>query len=122
MLARAVAGLCCAVTAAGATASLPLRPVARVPLSGPPVRFDYTSLDPATHTLWISHMDADQLLAFDVVHRRITHTIAAPGVHGVIPVPQPGRVYASATNAHEMLTIDSRTGTVLAHAPAGEYP
>jgi DNA-binding beta-propeller fold protein YncE len=118
MLARALVGLCCVTFAA----SLPLRTVARVPLSGPPVRFDYTSLDPTRHTLWISHMDASQLLAFDVVHRRITKTIAAPGVHGVIAVPQIGRVYASATDAREVLTIDSRTGKVLAHAPAGEYP
>ena len=102
--------------------SLPLRVVARVPLSGPPVRFDYTSIDPSTRTLWISHMDADRLLAFDVVHRKIVLTIAAPGVHGVIAVPAIHRVYASATNAREMYTIDSRSGRVLAKAPAGEYP
>lgn len=103
-------------------AALPLHAVARVPLSGPPVRFDYTSIDATTHTLWISHMDASQLLAFDVVHRKITHTISAPGVHGVIAVPQLHRVYASATNAREVLTLDSRSGKVLASAPAGEYP
>jgi DNA-binding beta-propeller fold protein YncE len=67
-------------------------------------------------------MDASQLLAFDVVKRKITKTIAAPGVHGVIAVPQLGRVYASATNAREVLTINARTGSVLARAPAGEYP
>jgi DNA-binding beta-propeller fold protein YncE len=106
----------------GATGSLPLRTVARVPLSGPPVRFDYTSIDPTTHTLWISHMDAGQLLAFDIRRRTITKTVAAPGVHGVIAVPALGRVYASATNAREVLTINSRTGAVLARAPAGEYP
>jgi hypothetical protein len=111
-----------AVLAVATSAALPLHEVARVPLSGPPVRFDYTSVDPSTHTLWISHMDASQLLAFDLAHRRITKTIAAPGVHGVIAVPQLGRVYASATNAHEMLTIDAHTGRVLAHAPAGAYP
>jgi DNA-binding beta-propeller fold protein YncE len=93
-----------------------------VPLSGPAVRFDYTSIDPATHTLWISHMDAGQLLAFDVARRKITKTIAAPGVHGVIAVPQIGRVYASATDAREVLTINARTGAVLARAPAGLYP
>jgi DNA-binding beta-propeller fold protein YncE len=113
-------------TAAGASArtdgSLPLRQVARVSLSGPPVRFDYTSIDPTTHTLWISHMDASQLLAFNVVSRKITKTISAPGVHGVIAVPQLGRVYASATNARQVLTINSQTGAVLATAPAGEYP
>ncbi len=112
----------CAAAAACTDGGLPLRTVARVPLSGPPVRFDYTSVDPTTHTLWISHMDASRLLGFDLVHRRITKTISAPGVHGVIAVPQIGRVYASATNAREVLTINSRTGAVLARAPAGEYP
>jgi DNA-binding beta-propeller fold protein YncE len=107
---------------ASAVASLPLHVVARVPLSGPAVRFDYTSVDPHTKRLWIAHMDANQLLAFDVVRRRIVKTIAAPGVHGVIAVPELGRVYASATNDREVLTLDARTGAVLARAPAGAYP
>lgn len=55
-------------------------------------------------------MDASQLLAFNVVNRRITKTISAPGVHGVIAVPQIGRVYASATNEREVLTINLRPG------------
>jgi DNA-binding beta-propeller fold protein YncE len=67
-------------------------------------------------------MDADQLLAFDLRRRAIRKTIAAPGVHGVIAVPGTNRVYASATNARELLTIDARTGAVLAKAPAGAYP
>ena len=121
-----VLGLALLATAATASAraggSLPLRTVARVPLSGPAVRFDYTSVDPSTHTLWIAHMDASQLLAFDLVHRRIIRTIPAPGVHGVIAVPQLGRVYASATNDRQALTLDARTGAILARAPAGEYP
>jgi DNA-binding beta-propeller fold protein YncE len=111
-----------ATAAARTNGGLPLQTVARVPLSGPPVRFDYASIDPQTHTLWISHMDAGELLAFDLVHRKITKTISAPGVHGVIAVPQIGRVYASATNARDVLTINSHTGAVLARAPAGEYP
>jgi DNA-binding beta-propeller fold protein YncE len=107
---------------ARAEGNLPLRTVARLPLSGPPVRFDYTSFDPSTGRLWIAHMDANQLLAFDVVHRKIVKTISVPGVHGVIAVPQLGRVYASATNDREVLTLNARTGAVLARAPAGEYP
>jgi DNA-binding beta-propeller fold protein YncE len=103
-------------------AGLPLKTVARVPLSGPAVRFDYTSLDPGTNRLWVSHMDASQLLAVDVRTRKIVKTVAAPGVHGVIVVPALGRVYASATNAREVLTIDAKTGGILARAPAGEYP
>jgi DNA-binding beta-propeller fold protein YncE len=107
---------------ASGSAGLPLVVVARVPLSGPAVRFDYTSIDPGTGRLWIAHMDADQLFAVDLRSQRIVKTIAAPGVHGVIAVPALGRVYASATNVHEVLTIDARSGRILARAPAGQYP
>jgi DNA-binding beta-propeller fold protein YncE len=127
MLARCVPAatalaLALTATAWAAGGGLHLRAVARVPLSGPPVRFDYTSFDASTQLLWISHMDASRLLAFDVRRRKIVKTIAAPGVHGVIAVPELNRVFASATNAHEVLTLNARTGAVLAHAPAGEYP
>jgi DNA-binding beta-propeller fold protein YncE len=37
-------------------------------------------------------------------------------------VPALSRVYASATDAHEAITLDGRTGKILAHAPAGQYP
>jgi DNA-binding beta-propeller fold protein YncE len=110
------------VTAATSAAGLPLQTVARVPLSGPSVRFDYTSLDPTTDRLWIAHMNAGQLLAVDVRSRKIVATLPAPGVHGVIAVPQLGRVFASATDAGQAFTIDSRTGSILARAPAGAYP
>jgi DNA-binding beta-propeller fold protein YncE len=117
-----VASLAALVPVASAGSSLPLQTVARVPLSGPAVRFDYTSIDESTNRLWVAHMDADQLLAVDLRTRRVVKTIAAPGVHGVIAVPALGRVYASATNARQVLTIDARSGKVLARAPAGQYP
>jgi DNA-binding beta-propeller fold protein YncE len=108
--------------AGGASPGLPLRVAARVPLPGPANRFDYASLDPSTGRLWISHMNANELLAFDLRRRKVVLTIRAPGVHGVLAVPALGRVYASATNAHEVLTVDAHTGAVLASAPAGRYP
>ena len=101
-------------------APLPLKQVASVRLPGPSNRFDYTSLDPTTGRLYIAHMNAGQLLVFDVRTRRVLQTIAAPGVHGVIVVPQLHRVYASATDDRQLFTIDSRTGRVLNRAPAGE--
>jgi len=102
--------------------SVPLRLVANVTLPGPSNRFDYTSLDPTTNRLYIAHMNAGQLLVFDTRSRRVLKTIAAPGVHGVIAVPQLHRVYASATDARQLFTIDSRTGRVLRRAAAGSYP
>jgi DNA-binding beta-propeller fold protein YncE len=109
-------------TAPAAGPSLPLRTVARVPLPGPSVRFDYESLDPVAGRLYISHMDASQLLVFDVKARRVVKSIPAPGVHGVLAVPAVHRAYASATNDHEAITIDTRTEKVVARAAAGTYP
>jgi DNA-binding beta-propeller fold protein YncE len=108
--------------ASAAARSLPLHLVANVPLPGPSNRFDYTSLDQTANRLYIAHMDAGQLLVFDVKRRRVVGTIAAPGVHGVIAVPELHRVFASATDAKQLLTIDARTGRVLRRAPAGAYP
>jgi len=108
--------------AASTGSGLPLRAVARLPLSGGDVRFDYTALDPGSNRLYIAHMDASQLLVFDLRRRRIVKTIPAPGVHGVIAVAQLGRVFASATSAREVLTIDAKTDAVVARAPAGQYP
>lgn len=101
---------------------VPLKLVANVALPGPSNRFDYTSLDPTTGRLYIAHMNAGQSLVFDIRKRRVLRTIVAPGVHGVIAVPQLHRVYASATDARQLFTIDSRTGRVLRRAPAGSYP
>lgn len=119
MRAALVAGVAALSLAGG---SLPVKPVARVPLPGPSVRFDYQSLDAAAGRLWIAHMDAGQLLVFDVKHRRVVRSIAAPGVHGVIIVPAIHRAFASATDDHQAITIDTRTLRVVARAPAGSYP
>ena len=122
VLATAAAVAAAAVTRSTADSALPLKLVANVPLPGPSNRFDYTSLDPTTGRLYIAHMNAGQLLVFDTKTRRVVKTIAAPGVHGVIAVPQIHRVYASATDARQLFTIDSRTGRILNRAPAGDYP
>ena len=105
-----------------AAAGFPLRLVARVPLPGAGNRFDYTSVDDSTGRLYIAHMNSSELLVFDLKTRKVIKTIAAAGVHGVIAVPQLGRVFASATNDRQVLTIDARTFKVTARAPAGSYP
>ena len=78
-------------------APLPLKEVARVGLPGPSNRFDYTSIDPTTNRLYIAHMNASQLVTFDLGRRRIIRSVAVAGVHGVIAVPELQRVFASAS-------------------------
>jgi YVTN family beta-propeller protein len=111
-----------AVALAATAGSFPLQLVARVALPGASNRFDYTSVDPAAGRLYIAHMNSSELLVFNLQTQSVIKTIAAPGVHGVIAVPQLHRVFASATDDHEVLTIDARTNAVIAHAPAGSYP
>lgn len=112
----------CGGAAAAHRESPPLKLVATVALPGPANRFDYMSIDTASNRLYIAHMDAGQLVFFDLKKRRVVRIIEAPGVHGVISVPSLHRLYASATDAQQLLTIDSRTGKVTARAPAGRYP
>jgi DNA-binding beta-propeller fold protein YncE len=103
-------------------ATLPLTTVATVPLPGGFSRLDYASIDSQRHRLYIAHLGAGLVIVVDTKSRRVVKTIAAPGAHGTLAVPALGRVFASATNSHELLTIDEKTLKVIARAPAGSYP
>jgi len=68
-----------------------LRTVIDVPMPGPPVRFDYQSLDPTTGRLYIAHMNADQLVVFDTSSRKVVANLDGfARVHGVWAVPELG--------------------------------
>ena len=100
-----------------------LRVVADVPLTGPAVRFDYQSLDPSTGVLYIAHMNAGQLVVFDVGKREVVGTLDGfHGVHGVIAVPEEKRVYASVTDDHEVAAVDPETLRTVARVGAIRYP
>src|SRR5438874_5320243 len=102
--------------------ALPLKTVASVRLPGGSSRLDYASIDAKRNRLYIAHLGGGLVIVFDTKKRRVVKTIQAPGAHGVLAVPSLGRVYASATDAKQLLTIDERTNRVVASAPAGEYP
>ncbi len=100
-----------------------LRTVADVPMPGPAVRFDYQSLDTARNRLYIAHMNADHLVVFDVANRKVLANLGGfARVHGVLAVPQLGRVYASVTGHHEVAVVDASTLTVLARVAGVDYP
>jgi DNA-binding beta-propeller fold protein YncE len=104
-----------AMTAARSQTTFPLRTIADVPLSGGSSRMDYESLDPQAHLLFIAHMGAGQVIAFDVAHRRVIATIGGTRtVRGVLVVPRLHRVYAAAEGDHEVVVIDERTLHVVA--------
>ena len=102
---------------------LPLRRVAETPLTGPPVRFDYATLDAGHGLMFIAHMGADELVEVDVRARRVVRTLGdLPDVHGVIVVPEKRRVYATATGRNQLVAMDEDSGAVLFTAPTDDYP
>jgi DNA-binding beta-propeller fold protein YncE len=100
-----------------------LKLVAEVPLPGPAVRFDYQSLDAKNGRLYIAHMNADQLVVVDTEKRQVVANLDGfKRVHGVIAVPEIGRVFASATGEHEMKAVDMSTLKIIGQAGPINYP
>ena len=100
-----------------------LRLVADVPLPGPPVRFDYQSLDARSGRLYISHMGAGDVVVFDTKSRKVVATVGGlPGVTGVLAVHPLGRVYASVTQSHQVAVIDMNTLRVVARVGRPQFP
>jgi DNA-binding beta-propeller fold protein YncE len=101
----------------------PLRLVADIPMPGAAVRFDYQSLDPVSGRLYISHMNADQLVVFDTRSRQVVANLDGfARVHGVWAVPELGRVYASVTGNHQVAVVDMKTLKTLAQVGPVTYP
>jgi DNA-binding beta-propeller fold protein YncE len=97
--------------------------VADIPMPGPAVRFDYQSLDAESGRLYISHMNADQLVVFDTAKRQVVANLDGfRRVHGVWAVPELARVYASVTGEHAVAVIDSKTLHTLAKVGPITYP
>lgn len=55
----------------GGSNSAPLQLVADIPMPGPAVRFDYQRLDVSQGRLYLSHMNANQLVLFDAHTRQV---------------------------------------------------
>ena len=121
VLLGASAGAACAGPAV--PAALPLAHVADVPLGGHATRMDYASVDPARHLLFIAHLGDSAVIVFDTQENRVIARIEGlAGVHGVLAIPELGRVYATATGSNEVVAIDEATLKIIARTPTGAYP
>jgi len=100
-----------------------LETVDDIPLPGGASRFDYQSLDARRGLLFISHLGASTVMVFDLTSRSIRANIAhISDVHGVLALPELGRVYASATGEKQVEVIDEQSLRVVATIPGGNYP
>jgi DNA-binding beta-propeller fold protein YncE len=100
-----------------------IRTIAEVPMPGPAVSFDYQSLDRTTSRLYIAHMNADQLIVFDIKERKtVANLDGFKRVHGVWAVPELGRVYASVTGEKRVDAVDMKTLKAVGQAGPVVYP
>jgi YVTN family beta-propeller protein len=103
--------------------ALPLQRVADVPLPGNTTRLDYESIDSGRHLLFIAHLGDSAVIVFDTQKQNVVSRIGdVSDVHGVLVIPELGKVYASATGTNEVVAIDEATLKITARVPAGVYP
>jgi DNA-binding beta-propeller fold protein YncE len=97
--------------------------LADVPLTGGSTRFDYQSLDSSSGRLYIAHLGSDLMTVFDINKQTVVGDVKdLKRVHGVLAVPALHRIYASATGTNELVVIDDQSLSIIARAPAGDYP
>jgi DNA-binding beta-propeller fold protein YncE len=123
LLSVALVVVACRASGQASRSAAEWRVVADVPLPGPAARFDYQSFDATTGRLWIAHMGAGEVLAFDVRTRQVVARVRnMPGVTGVRVVPALQQVFAALSAGREVAVLDSRDGGVLARVPGGRFP
>jgi DNA-binding beta-propeller fold protein YncE len=118
-----VSSLAAAATSSTPTPPLRLKTLADVPLAGRATRLDYASVDAGRQLLFIAHLGDGVVIVVDTEARRLVKQIAnVSGVHGVLAIPELGRVYASATGTNEVVAIDEKSLEITARMPGGTYP
>lgn len=91
-----------------------------IPVPGP-VRWDYVSVDPLAHRLYVAHSDR-----VDVVDLRsdkpLLQLAPTPGVHGAAVARDVDRVFTSNGAADALGVFDLRTGRSLQTVKVGHHP
>ena len=86
-----------------------------------PVRWDYVSVDPDTHRLYVAHRER-----VDVIDTRdnkpILQLAPTPGVHGAAAAPDLNRVFTSNGAEGTVGVFDATSGKLLQTVKAGKNP
>jgi len=81
------------------------------------------SLDPSRNRLVLAHLGDGAAVVFDTHRKSVLGQIPhLAQVHGVLAVPELGRIYATATGTNELAVIDGENLEVIARVPVGRYP
>ena len=95
--------------------------IARVFQIGGPGAWDYTTVDPVNHRLYVSHGSA--VVAVDLASGKTVGTISPTlGARGVVVVPELGRGYIACAKANLVLVFDLKTLAAIAQVKTDEKP
>jgi YVTN family beta-propeller protein len=123
VIAIAVALVIAASPVAGRTPGLPLARVRDVRLPGNSSRFDYQSVDAPGRRLYLAHLGDSTVDVIDVDTLTVVATVPdIADVHGVLAVPEIGRVFGSATGTNELVTLDASSDQVIGRTPTSQFP
>ncbi len=83
--------------------------------------WDYLSVDPAAHRLYVSH--ATKVVVIDTQAGKVVGEIAdTPGVHGFALAPDLGRGFASNGRENKASIVDLKTLKTIQKVDTGENP
>ncbi|MDQ3904427.1 MAG: YncE family protein [Actinomycetota bacterium] len=103
--------------------ALGLQKLTDIPFPGSGSRFYYQSLNPFTHRLYIARMGANRVAVVDLQTQQVVNEIPeVADVHGVLAVPQLGKVYATATGDNQVVAIDEGSLRITGRTAGGDYP
>ena len=99
------------------------RVVRDVQLPGNTSRWDYQVYDRGAHRLYVAHLGANEIVAFDTRRQQVAGVVKGVSqVHGLVLATDLGRLYASATGTNQVAVIDTSRLAVVATIPTGNYP
>ncbi len=100
-----------------------LKTVADIPLPGASSRFDYASLDPGAHRLYMNHMGAGDVVVFDTASRQVVAVLEGfLRCTGILVVPSRHELYVSAPGEGSVAVLDTTTLKEIARIKVGDLP
>lgn len=91
-----------------------------IPMPGP-TRWDYASVDPQAHRLYLGHMDRVEVIDTRS-HKPVLQLAGTPGVHGAAAAGELNRVFTSDGAANAMGVFDLASGKRLGDVKVGAKP
>lgn len=113
-----------ALVSSAPLAARALKKIATIELPGPAgKRFDYLTIDPATHRLFVAHLGAGNVYVVDLATNKVLDTIThVPGVEGVTIVPELQKLYTSDWGEDAIGVVDLNRMVILTKIPTESKP